>query len=250
MEGPAGKCSRGAAGSVSSSQVQQCCAPWRIQCRDGKDMSMIKRRKPIMEPNADQPTGPESKPGSNIKKMEGGIELVRTKLMKILVGTLLFTFSGWTQFLFAPGIKDVRAEPVIHIDIPVNLKKANVVFNMNQVDFSGDVPTGIKYMELLATRFKEMGTRGRIIGIFHGPAAYMIVNDKAYNAYRLAEAGNPYKKLLSTLIEQGVQIEACAVSMKNNGWSNEDLLPGVKVNAGAIGRLIQLVQEGYVQIQP
>jgi intracellular sulfur oxidation DsrE/DsrF family protein len=170
--------------------------------------------------------------------------------MKILVGILLFTFVGLTQFLFAPGIKEARADPVIHIDIPVNLKKADVVFNMGQVDFSGDVPTGIKYMHLLATRFKEMGTQGRIIGIFHGYAAYLIVNDKAYNAYRLTETGNPYKRLISTLMEQGVQIEACAVSMRNNGWGNEDLLPGVKVNAGAIGRLIQLVQEGYVQIQP
>ena len=176
--------------------------------------------------------------------------MVRTKLMRVLVGIPFFTLLGLTQFLFAPGIKDVLAEPVIHIDIPVTLKQANVVFNMSQVDFSGDVPTGIKYMQLLATRFKEMGTQGRIIGIFHGHAAYLIVNDKAYNAYRLVETGNPYKKLIMTLMEQRIQIEACAVSMRNNGWSNEDLLPGVKVNAGAIGRLIQLVQEGYVQIQP
>jgi intracellular sulfur oxidation DsrE/DsrF family protein len=105
-------------------------------------------------------------------------------------------------------------------------------------------------MQLLAARFKEMGTQGRIIGIFHGHTAYLIVNDKPYNAYRLAETGNPYKKLIMTLMEQGIQIEACAVSMRNNGWSNEDLLPGVKVNAGAIGRLIQLVQGGFVQIQP
>jgi intracellular sulfur oxidation DsrE/DsrF family protein len=170
--------------------------------------------------------------------------------MKILVGILLFTFLGLTPFLFAPGIKDVRAEPVIHIDIPVNLKKGNVVFNMGQVDFSGDVPTGIKYMQLLAARFKETGTQGRIIGIFHGHAAYLIVNDKAYNAYRLTETGNPYKKLIITLMEQGIHIEACAVSMRNNGWSNDDLLLGVKVNAGAIGRLVQLVQGGFVQIQP
>lgn len=170
--------------------------------------------------------------------------------MKILVCILLFAFFGLTQSLFAPGIKDIQAEPVIQIDIPVKLKKANIVFNISQVDFSGDIPTGIKYMQLLATRFKEMRTQGRIIGIFHGHAAYLIVNDKAYNTYRLTETGNPHKKLIMTLIEQGIQIEACAVSMKNNGWSNEDLLPGVKVNAGAIGRLIQLVQEGYVQIQP
>jgi intracellular sulfur oxidation DsrE/DsrF family protein len=47
-----------------------------------------------------------------------------------------------------------------------------------------------------------------------------------------------------------LQIEECAISMKNNGWGNPDLLPGVKVNSGAVGRLIQLVQEGYIQIQP
>jgi intracellular sulfur oxidation DsrE/DsrF family protein len=163
---------------------------------------------------------------------------------------VLLVCLGVTQFILLVAIQNTQAEPSIHIDIPVNLKKANVVFNMSQVDLSGDVPTGIKYMQLLAAHFKEMKTRGRIIGIFHGHAAYLIVNDKTYNAYRLAETGNPYKNLIIRLMEQGVQIEACAVSMKNNGWSNGDLLPGVKVNAGAIGRLVQLVQEGYVQIQP
>ena len=51
-------------------------------------------------------------------------------------------------------------------------------------------------------------------------------------------------------MEQGGEIETCAASMKNNQWRNEDLLPGVKVNAGAVPRLIQLVQEGYIQVQP
>jgi intracellular sulfur oxidation DsrE/DsrF family protein len=59
-----------------------------------------------------------------------------------------------------------------------------------------------------------------------------------------------YKNLLASLLEQGVQIGECAFSMKSNGWSNQDLLSGVKVNAGAIGRLIQLVLEGYIQIEP
>jgi intracellular sulfur oxidation DsrE/DsrF family protein len=172
-----------------------------------------------------------------------------SKWTKILFG-ILVVYLGVIQFILPTFIQKAGAEPVIHIDIPVNLKKANVVFNMSQVDFSGDVPTGIKYMQLLATRFKETGTQGRIIGIFHGHAAYLIVNDKAYNAYRLTETGNPYKKLIITLMEQGIQIEACAVSMRNNGWSNDDLLLGVKVNMGAIGRLVQLVQGGFVQIQP
>ena len=90
----------------------------------------------------------------------------------------------------------------------------------------------------------------KVIGIFHADAAYMTLNDKAYNSYRKVSFGNPYKDLIAMLMKQGVQIEECAVSMKAHGWGNEDLLPGVKVNTGAVGRLIQLTQEGYAQIQP
>ena len=139
---------------------------------------------------------------------------------------------------------------MIHVDIPVVLEKANVVFNMDHLALAGNLPVGINYMHLLANRFKEMKTKGQIIGLFHGDAAYMTLNDEAYNAYRKGTTGNPYKELIAELIKQGVQIEECAVSMKNHMWGNEDLLPGVKVNSGAVSRLIKLIQEGYVQIQP
>ena len=139
---------------------------------------------------------------------------------------------------------------MIHVDIPVVLEKANVVFNMDHLALAGNLPVGINYMYLLANRFKEMKTKGQIIGVFHGDAAYMTLNDEAYNAYRKVTTGNPYKELIAELIKQGVQIEECAVSMKNHMWGNEDLLPGVKVNSGAVSRLIKLIQEGYVQIQP
>jgi intracellular sulfur oxidation DsrE/DsrF family protein len=106
------------------------------------------------------------------------------------------------------------------------LEKANVVFNMDHLAFSGDMPVGIKYMHLLANRFKELGIRGQIIGIFHGDAAYMTLTDKVYNAHRNVGTGNPYKGLITELIKQGVQIEECAVSMKSHNWINQDLLPG------------------------
>jgi intracellular sulfur oxidation DsrE/DsrF family protein len=132
----------------------------------------------------------------------------------------------------------------------VVLEKANVVFNMDHLAFAGDVPVGMSYMLLLTNRFREMNTKGQIIGVFHGDAAYMTLNDEAYNVYRKVITGNPYKGLLAELLKQGVQIEECIVSMKNHAWGPEDLLPGVKINAGALGRLIQLTQEGFVQIQP
>ena len=146
-------------------------------------------------------------------------------------------------------MSQLKAEHGIHVDIPVVLEKANVVFNMDHLAFAGDMPVGINYMHLLANRFTEMNTQGQIVGVFHGDAAYMTLNDEAYT-YRQVKTGNPYKHLIAGLIRLGVQIEECAVSMENHHWLNDALLPGVKVHSGAIGRLIQLVQEGYVQIHP
>jgi hypothetical protein len=81
--------------------------------------------------------------------------------MEILAGIFFVSF-GVIQFTLP-----IQAEPVIHIDIPVNLKKANVVFNISHVDFAGDVPAGIKYMKLLSDHFKEWDPPGQTIGIFH-----------------------------------------------------------------------------------
>jgi len=172
--------------------------------------------------------------------------MIRNRLMKNMVWILLFVCFGSARILLAQD----KPDRMIHVDILVVLKNANVIFNMDHLAFAGDLPVGINYMHLLANRFKELGTKGQIIGVFHGDAAYMTLNDKAYNAYRNVSTGNPYKGLIAELIKQGVQIEECAVSMKSHRWVNEDLLPGVKVNTGAVGRLIQLTQEGYVQLQP
>lgn len=78
----------------------------------------------------------------------------------------------------------------------------------------------------------------------------MLLNDEAYNTLRKTKTGNPYKGVVENLIKQGAQVEECAVTMRGNKWSNDNLLAGVKVNTGADGRIIQLVQEGYVMIQP
>lgn len=147
----------------------------------------------------------------------------------------------------APGAASLHA---IHVDIPVALKNPKVVFNMDHLAFGGDLPVGIRTMHLLADRLAAEGTGGSIIGVFSGEAAYMTLNDRAYNAARHVGTGNPYKGPLAELMRQGVQIEECAVSMKAHGWGNEDLLPGVKVNSGAVGRIVELVEQGYVQIQP
>ena len=139
----------------------------------------------------------------------------------------------------------------IEIDVPVVLKDAKVVFNLDHPAFEGDEPTGLNFMRLMLARFRADHTSAQIVAIFHGDIGYMLLGDDAYNRVRGSSHGNPYKDQIAALMAEGVQIEECAETMRDNHWRNADLLPGVKVDTGAIIRIVQLVQqEGYVQIQP
>ena len=60
--------------------------------------------------------------------------------------------------------------------------------------------------------------------------------------------GNPYKDLVSDLMERGVNFELCGATAKIHNWGNEDVLPGIKINTDAMARMTQLVQEGFVKI--
>jgi len=171
-------------------------------------------------------------------------------MLVVALGAVLLPVVRPGGYLLAGDSAGVKESHAIRIDVPVVLDKADVVFNMDHLAFTGDLPVGMNYMRLMAGRFRDWKTKGEIVAVFHGDAAYMTLNDRAYNAYRKVSSGNPYKALIAGLLESGVRIEECAVSMKNHEWGNDDLLPGIMVNSGAVGRIVQLVQKGYVQIEP
>lgn len=160
-----------------------------------------------------------------------------------LFATLTFAHPVWAA-------ETKPAGDAIHVDIPVVMKQAKVVYNMDHAAFAGDTPVGLAHMTMMVKRFNEVGTEWKIAAVFHGEAGYMLLNDAIYDKVRKTKTGNPYKGTIANLIKEGVDIEECAVTMKGNGWTNADLLPGVKVNTGADGRIVQLVQEGYVMLQP
>ena len=172
-------------------------------------------------------------------------------LIVFLVGGILLmdpVFNNTVAIAADNAVQQKESE--IRIDIPVTLQKANVVFDIGRVSLSKDLPIALRFMDIMVKRFKEQGTEGQIIGSFYADAAYLVLNDQAYNKQRNITAGNPYKGLIANLQAQGVQIEECAMSMKLQKISNEDLLPGVKVNSGANPRMVQLMQQGFVRLQP
>ena len=153
-----------------------------------------------------------------------------------------------------PGRARAQADQRLTINIPVKLEKANVVFDIGKLVLNGDMPFFIGDMDLLATDLKEWKVKGQIIAVFHGDAAFLVLNDDAYDANRHIQTGhpvrtgNPYGKLLGKLMEQGVQIELCGATAAANHWGNADLIPGVKVNTNAMVRVTQLEQDGFTLI--
>ena len=156
-----------------------------------------------------------------------------------------------THFVIAIGSlwAQENIEPTLHLDVPAKMEKANVAIDFGHAVFAAPyVLFALGDINLLATDVRDWNAKGQIIVIFHGDAAYLILNDETYNAKRNITTGNPYKKLLNGLMGMGVQLELCGATAKANHWGNANLLPGVKVNVNAMVRLAQLEQAGYAMI--
>lgn len=156
--------------------------------------------------------------------------------------------SGMMQpGMMQPGMMSM-AGPAI--DVPVNLSEARVVVRIDRDDPKGDNSFALQQIAMLAEKFKQMGTHATIVAVFNGAGGYMLLKDMAYDQARGTNTGNPYKAAVERLLAQGVQVEECGMTMMREKWSNQQMLGGVKVNAGANLRIVELAQKGYVVLNP
>ena len=175
----------------------------------------------------------------------------RIRSLAALLVTGLFISFGQTYFV---GSADAQSDQALRIDVPVKLDKANVVFDIGHLVLNGDMPFFLGDMDLLASDLGNWNVKGEIIAVFHGDAAYLVLNDASYDANRRVQTGhpiqtgNPYGKLIAGLMKQGIQIELCGATAAANHWTNKDLLPGVKVNTNAMVRVTELEQKGFTLI--
>jgi intracellular sulfur oxidation DsrE/DsrF family protein len=104
------------------------------------------------------------------------------------------------------------------------------------------------HLELIVNDISNWKAKSQVVVVFHTNAGHVTLHDHAYNPDRNVVTGNPYKKLVTDLMERGVQVELCGATAKVHGWGNADLIPGIKINTDAMARTTQLVQEGFVKI--
>ena len=136
----------------------------------------------------------------------------------------------------------------LHIDIPVKMDDVKIVFSVASLSFEGDLPAALFHMGLIVDDIADWKAKSEVVAVFHTNAGHVILHDAAYNKDRNISTGNPYRKLVTDLIEKGVQVELCGATAKVHGWGNADTLPDIKINTDAMARTTQLVQKGFVKI--
>jgi intracellular sulfur oxidation DsrE/DsrF family protein len=76
-----------------------------------------------------------------------------------------------------------------------------------------------------------------------------LLKDPAYRMATGKSGENPNKKIVDELLDAGVKLELCKSTMQSHGWTEEDVLPGVKIVVGAYPRIIDLQLRGYAYIR-
>ena len=122
------------------------------------------------------------------------------------------------------------------------------MLSIASLSFEGDLPVSIFHLQLITNDISDWKAKSEVVVVFHTNADHVWLHDQAYNPDRNIATGNPYKKLVTDLMERGVHVELCGATAKAHGWGNADLIPGIKVNTDAMARTIQLVQEGFAKI--
>lgn len=91
-----------------------------------------------------------------------------------------------------------------------------------------------------------------LVLVFHGHAGYHLLNDAAFAREEgrrdPAQTENPNAALVTRLTEKGVRVELCSSTMRQHGWTADDLLPEVIVVPNAYPRVIDLQMDGYAHL--
>ena len=116
------------------------------------------------------------------------------------------------------------------------------------LSFEGDLPASVFHLQLIVNDASRWKASSQVVAVFHTNAGHATLHDQAYNADRNVATGNPYRTLLTDLMDRGVQVELCGATAKTHGWGNDDIIPGIKINTDAMARTTQLVQQGFVKM--
>ena len=133
-----------------------------------------------------------------------------------------------------------------------------VVFHANRDTWKKGLPQAFFYLDrLVHTAYPEKhGVPASALDfklVVHDTPVYWFLTDEAWTASKhkgaaVVQDHNPNKELVAKLLAAGVDIEVCAQTMQQHGYTKEMLLPGVQVTPAGLPRLIDLQLMGFVPV--
>ena len=134
-----------------------------------------------------------------------------------------------------------------------------VVFHVSHDAWKKGTPKTLWYLDrLVHTAYPvKLGVPSSALDfkiVAHDAPVYWFLNDAGWKASAhkgpaVVPDHNPYKEMIAGLIEAGVDVEVCAVTMKSQGYTEDMLLPGVKVTPAGLPRVIDLQLMGYQHLE-
>jgi len=116
--------------------------------------------------------------------------------------------------------------------------KTKVVYHLNDLDKVLFVIGNIE------NHFEGMGGPDKV-------TIALVVHGPALKAFHAASANPDVRKRLATFAKSGVELAACANTMKGQKVAVDDLLPGfVSLERGGVVRIAELQSQGYVYLRP
>ena len=156
--------------------------------------------------------------------------------------------------------KKPAAPAPLNADDPSTLQvrqDIKVVFHATQDTWKKGLPQTLFYVERLLKSYPDkLGVPADELDfkiVAHDAPVYWFLNDAGWKASKLkgqsvAQDHNPHAEVVAGLIAAGVDVEVCAVTMEQQGYTADMLLPGVKITPAGLPRVIDLQLMGYQRL--
>ena len=127
-----------------------------------------------------------------------------------------------------------------------------IVCRIDKNEFEDGVGAGLVGVRRLVEGYRASGIPEQqlhITAVIHNDAAYWMLKDEPYRKATNGDQGNPNAEVLKELLSQGVRLELCSRTMREHGWTADDILPGVKLVSDGYPRIADLQLQGYAYLR-
>lgn len=166
-----------------------------------------------------------------------------------------------TALLVLPTAALAKKPAALDPDDPTELQvqeDIKVVFHATHDVWKKGTPKTLWYLDRLVHKAypEKLGVPATELDfkvVAHDAPVYWFLDDAGWSSSTKRHAvapqdHNPHKDLIAGLIEAGVDIEVCEVTLKSHGYTRDMLLPGIKVAPAGLPRVIDLQLMGYTRL--